>query len=100
MHIALPPLGYDSSLAATRLAVTLHCTSAACRSGAANNGFLLAAYDSDGDPVGNFETLPPGASRRRAQRHATCFVRGFPLRRTPNGADAGAQARSAPAATR
>ena len=71
LHIMLPTSGYDSAAAGSgaRLSVTLLCTSAACRNGVVNNGFLLAAYDSYGKAVGAFESLPGGAAPR-AQRHA------------------------------
>jgi hypothetical protein len=63
LHVKLPSSGYDSGDKAGRVAVTLLCTSAACRNGVVNNGFLLAAYDADGAAVGSFDRLPAGAQR-------------------------------------
>ena len=61
--LGFPAGGYDSSDASARVNVTLHCAAAACASGAANNGFFLAAYNSFGAAVGAFDALPAGAPR-------------------------------------
>ena len=67
MHIILPAGGYDSDAAGGHLPVTLLCSSAACCNGVVNNGFLLSAYDSDGNSVGSFLSLPSGAPRGRGR---------------------------------
>ncbi len=61
LRVHLPAAGYDSASAETRVNVTLHCADAACASGAANNGFLLLAYDAAGAPAGRFTHAPAGA---------------------------------------
>ena len=71
MHIMLPSGGYDSVSDEARVTVTLHCTSAACRDGARNNGFLLVAYDADGQPAGTFDAWPYGAPAARARASFT-----------------------------
>ena len=63
MRIGLPSGGYDSGNSAARLTVTLQCSSAACLNGVVDNGFLLSAYDADGNAVGTFLNWPPGARR-------------------------------------
>ena len=63
MHISLPSGGYDSDGNGARVPVVLQCTSAACRNGVVNNGFLLSAYDADGNAVGSFLSFPAGAQR-------------------------------------
>jgi hypothetical protein len=65
LHIKVPSSGYDSSNKAAHVPVTLLCSSAACRNGVVNNGFLLGAYNSDGAAVGTFDALPAGATRLR-----------------------------------
>ena len=102
LHINVPSSGYDSSDKAVRVPVTLLCTSAACRNGVVNNGFLLAAYDSDGTAVGTFDTLPAGAMRLRVIGSAEACPRVAHPKRAPKAAltpPAARQARSARAGT-
>ena len=77
MHISLPSGGYDSDGNGARVPVVLQCTSAACRNGVVNNGFLLSAYDADGNAVGSFVNWPAGTQRGRRLGRACALLQGL-----------------------
>ena len=102
MFINLPPGGYDSDSSGAHVPVTLLCTSAACLNGVVDNGFLLSAYDSDGNAVGTFVNWPAGALRGAigaAAARSQGFLRGAALQALTRAPRA-AQASGARAATR